>query len=80
MKIRPVGAELSRADRRTDMTKRIAAVRNAPKNSPASFALVFRSVRETSKSVARNFIPILGGFYNKTCALYIPMAANFSYQ
>jgi len=39
MKIRPVGAELSRADRRTDMTKIIVAVRNAPKNSPASFAL-----------------------------------------
>ena len=39
MKIRPVGAELSRADRRIDMMKIIVAVRNAPKNSPASFAM-----------------------------------------
>ena len=36
MKIRPVGAELFHADRRTDMTKLIIAFRNyvnAPKNS-----------------------------------------------
>jgi hypothetical protein len=36
MKIRPVGAELFHADRRTDMTKLIVAFRNfanAPKNS-----------------------------------------------
>ena len=35
MKIRPVGAEMLRADRRTDMTKLIFAFRNvanAPKN------------------------------------------------
>jgi len=35
MKIRPVGAELLQADRRTDVTKLIFAVRNfanAPKN------------------------------------------------
>ena len=35
MKIRPVGADLFHADRRTDMTKLIAAFRdfsNAPKN------------------------------------------------
>jgi hypothetical protein len=39
--IRPVGAELFHADRRTDMTKPIVAFRNfanAPKNQPLNFA------------------------------------------
>jgi hypothetical protein len=45
MEVRSVGAELFHADRRTDMTKLIVAARNfanAPKNSPASFAMSVR--------------------------------------
>jgi hypothetical protein len=42
MKIRPVGAEVFRADRRTDITKLIVAFRNfanAPSNVPVNFTL-----------------------------------------
>jgi len=40
MKIRPVGAELLHADRRTDMMKLIVAFRNfanSPKTQPVNF-------------------------------------------
>jgi hypothetical protein len=43
MKIRPVGAELFHADRRTDMTKLIVAFRNfanAPKNVEVKLTFV----------------------------------------
>jgi hypothetical protein len=45
MKIRRVGAELFRADRRTDMTKLIVAFRNfakVPKNALFFFFLLYR--------------------------------------
>jgi len=44
MKIRPVGAGLLHADRRTDMTKLIAAFRNfvnAPKNTPCFVSTIY---------------------------------------
>ena len=41
MNIRPVGAELLRADRRTDMTKPMVAFRNFP-NAPKTFRKVIK--------------------------------------
>jgi hypothetical protein len=55
MKIRPMGAELYLADRRTDLAKLVVALRsflNSPKSGHSPFTLV----TETSKVPSLNYI------------------------
>jgi hypothetical protein len=59
MKIRPVGAELFRADRRTDMTKLTVAFRNfanAPQNTQLHVTVMgqMETYRELTKRVNAN--------------------------
>ena len=73
MKIRPGGAEISREDRRTDMTKLIVAVRNfanAPKNSPASFAMPVGLSATTRGPLHELFKSDFGDFYKKNALLH----------
>ena len=81
MKIRPVGDELFRSDRRTDMTKPVAAFRNFA-NAPKTHLLASPCLSvcpQPPDGRCMDFKSDIGDFYKEKHS-HIPISVNFSYQ